>query len=172
MPWLCETEPGDDPRPAGSFSPSGDDYRAVPETVLVPVDGSPQSNAALDHALATFPDAEIVALTAVDPVAAGYAAAPGPDAASYPAEWIEQANDRADNVLDEAVERAADAGREIETVRVTDRPARAIVDYADEEAIDQIVIGSHGRTGVSRILLGSVAEKVVRRAPCPVTVVR
>ena len=144
----------------------------MPETVLVPVDGSPQSDAALDHAFEQFPDAELVALTAVDPIAAGYSAAPGPDAGGYPGEWIEQAHDRADGVLDDTVERAAEHDREIDTVRVTDRPARAIVDYADEEEIDHIVIGSHGRTGVTRVLLGSVAEKVVRRAPCPVTVVR
>jgi nucleotide-binding universal stress UspA family protein len=142
------------------------------ETVLVPVDGSPQSDAALDHALAKFPDGEIVALTAVDPIAAGYSAAPGPDAGGYPGEWMEQARERADGILDDAVEHAAEQDREIETVRVTDRPARAIVDYADEEGVDHIVIGSHGRTGVTRVLLGSVAEKVVRRAPCPVTVVR
>lgn len=142
------------------------------ETVLVPVDGSPQAADALDHALAKFPDDDIVALTAVDPIAAGYSTAPGPDAAGYPGEWIEQAHERADSILDEAVEQAAEQGREIETVRVTDRPARAIVDYADEEAVDHIVIGSHGRTGVTRVLLGSVAEKVVRRAACPVTVVR
>ena len=144
----------------------------MPETVLVPVDGSPQSEKALDHAMATFPDADLVALTAVDPVAAGYAATPGPDASGYPGEWIEQAHERADRILDDAVEQAAERDREIETVRVTDRPARAIVDYADEEGVDQIVIGSHGRTGITRVLLGSVAEKVVRRAPCPVTVVR
>ncbi|MEF8828681.1 MAG: universal stress protein [Halolamina sp.] len=140
--------------------------------VLVPVDGSPQSNDALKHALRNFPDSEITALTAVDPIAAGYAAAPGPDATSYPGEWTEQAEERADAILDEAAEIAATESRQIETVRVTDRPARAIVDYAEEHDVDQIVIGSHGRTGITRVLLGSVAEKVVRRAPCPVTVVR
>lgn len=144
----------------------------MPETVLVAVDGSPQSDAALDHAMEQYPDAGIVALTAIDPVAAGYASSPGPDAGGYPGQWIEQAHDRADWILDEAVERAADEGREIETVRVTDRPARAIVDYAEEEEMDHIVLGSHGRKGVTRVLLGSVAENVVRRAPCPVTVVR
>ena len=83
-----------------------------------------------------------------------------------------RSHERADSILDDAVEYAAEQGREIETIRVTDRPARAIVDYADEEGVDHIVIGSHGRTGVTRVLLGSVAEKVVRRAHCPVTVVR
>lgn len=50
-------------------------------------------------------------------------------------------------------------------------PARQIVAYAGENAIDLIVVGAHGRTGLSRVLLGSVAEAVVRRAPCPVLVV-
>ncbi|WP_053947168.1 universal stress protein [Halolamina sediminis] len=143
----------------------------MPKTVLVPVDGSPQSEVALDHALEQFPDDEIVALTAVDPIAAGYSAAPGAEG-GYPGEWIEQANERADDILNDAVEHAAEQGHEIDTVRVTDRPARAIVDYADEEDVDHIVLGSHGRTGVTRVLLGSVAETVVRRSPCPVTVVR
>lgn len=50
--------------------------------------------------------------------------------------------------------------------------ASAITEYADEEAADLIVIGSHGRTGLTRMLIGSVAEKVVRHAHCDVLVVR
>jgi nucleotide-binding universal stress UspA family protein len=142
------------------------------EHVLVPVDGSPQSNDALEHALESFPEADITTLTAVDPIAAGYAGAPGPDATGYSGEWIEQAQNRADSILDDAADTAADAGRQVETVKVVDRPARAVVDYAEENEVDHIVIGSHGRTGVTRVLLGSVAENVVRRAPCPVTVIR
>ncbi|MFD1525685.1 universal stress protein, partial [Halolamina salina] len=45
-------------------------------------------------------------------------------------------------------------------------------DDVDAPAYDHLVVGSHGRTGVSRMLLGSVAEKVVRESPIPVTVVR
>jgi nucleotide-binding universal stress UspA family protein len=47
-------------------------------------------------------------------------------------------------------------------------PAKEIVRLAREEDADLIVIGTHGRTGIARALLGSVAEVVVRRAPCPV----
>ena len=50
-------------------------------------------------------------------------------------------------------------------------PARAIVEFANAEAIDLIVVGTHGRSGVSRVLLGSIAERVVRTAPCPVLTV-
>ncbi len=51
-------------------------------------------------------------------------------------------------------------------------PARAILDYAREHDIDLIVMGTHGRRGVRRMLLGSVAREVVQRAPCPVLTVR
>jgi universal stress protein A len=49
--------------------------------------------------------------------------------------------------------------------------ARAICDYADEHGVDVIVIGTHGRTGLLHVLMGSVAEKVVRHANCPILVV-
>lgn len=51
---------------------------------------------------------------------------------------------------------------------VTGDPAAAIARLADEEAVDLIVMGTHGRTGLTRLLMGSVAEAVVRRAKCPV----
>jgi nucleotide-binding universal stress UspA family protein len=54
----------------------------------------------------------------------------------------------------------------------TGAPAHAIADYAREEAIDLIVMGSHGRGFISGLLTGRVAEKVVRIAPCPVLTVR
>jgi universal stress protein A len=57
-------------------------------------------------------------------------------------------------------------------VRVSPDAAAAIVEYAKEVHADIIVVGTHGRSGVSRLLMGSVAEHVVRTAPCPVLVVR
>jgi nucleotide-binding universal stress UspA family protein len=51
-------------------------------------------------------------------------------------------------------------------------PAESIVEHAKTETIDVIVIGTHGRSGFSRVLMGSVAERVVRLAPCPVLTVR
>jgi nucleotide-binding universal stress UspA family protein len=47
-------------------------------------------------------------------------------------------------------------------------PARTIVELAKEEGVDLIVLGTHGRTGFHRLLMGSIAEAVVRTAPCPV----
>jgi nucleotide-binding universal stress UspA family protein len=58
------------------------------------------------------------------------------------------------------------------TLEVSDRPADTITRYAKREQIDLIVMGTHGRTGVTHLLMGSVAEQVVRMAPCPVLTVR
>jgi universal stress protein A len=60
----------------------------------------------------------------------------------------------------------------VKTVVCSGSASREIVRTADENNMDLIVIGSHGRTGLARLILGSTAERVVRHAPCPVLVVR
>jgi nucleotide-binding universal stress UspA family protein len=62
--------------------------------------------------------------------------------------------------------------RAVSAVRMSDEPHDEIIRYAEDEAIDLIVMGTHGRGGVARLLMGSVAEKVVRTARCPVLTVR
>jgi universal stress protein A len=57
-------------------------------------------------------------------------------------------------------------------VRVAPEPAIEIVEHVKQIHADLLVLGTHGRTGVSRLLMGSVAEQVVRTAPCPVLIVR
>ena len=85
------------------------------------------------------------------------------------------------NVLEDAVRTRIndlltdDDGRALRTRAVTgrsDEPAEVIVRYAKAANIDLIVMGTHGRGGVARLLVGSVAERVVRTAPCPVLTVR
>ena len=61
---------------------------------------------------------------------------------------------------------------EVETIVVKGVPFYEIINAATEICADLVVIGTHGRTGLSHIMLGSVAEKVVRKAPCPVLTVR
>jgi nucleotide-binding universal stress UspA family protein len=58
------------------------------------------------------------------------------------------------------------------TMEISTSPATAIVEYAKRAAIDVIVVGTSGRGGLSHMLLGSVAERIVRMAPCPVLTVR
>ncbi len=137
------------------------------DNVLVPLDGSEQSWTAFEHALSEFPEATITLINIVDPIEAGYSSEA--TAVGYAEEWFEQAKENAEELFEEARGRT---DHEVETTVEVGRPARTIVDYAEEEGFDQIVMGSHGRSGVSRILLGSVAETVVRRSPVPVTVVR
>jgi nucleotide-binding universal stress UspA family protein len=136
--------------------------------ILVPVDGSEQSREACDFAMREHPEAEFVLLHVINPTEAGYSAG-----ASFPAaseEWYEHAKEDAQELLEEL--EAENEGATVTTDTVVGKPARAIVEYAAEHDIDRIVMGSHGRSGVTRILLGSVAENVVRNATVPVTVAR
>ncbi|KHE93798.1 MAG: universal stress protein [Candidatus Scalindua rubra] len=61
---------------------------------------------------------------------------------------------------------------DVEGIVVQGIPFAEIISTAKEKEVDMIVIGSHGRTGISHMMLGSVSEKVVRKAPCPVLTVR
>ena len=135
--------------------------------VLVPVDGSGPSDDALAYALDQFGSAEITAVYVMDPVDGATTWGPGSGD-----DWLSAAERRAEEVLESAREQATATDTAVATASVVGRPARAIVDYAEDNDIDHIVVGSHGRSGVSRMLLGSVAETVVRRSPVPVTVAR
>ncbi|MFQ3318748.1 MAG: nucleotide-binding universal stress UspA family protein [Natronomonas sp.] len=137
--------------------------------VVVPYDGSELAEKALNHAIEQYEDADIVLLHVLDFVEAGYEAPPEAALPGYWTEWYEDAEERAEVLFEEAQE---GVDRDLETDTIVGRPAREIVEYVEEHDIDAVVMGSHGREGVSRILLGSVAEAVVRRSPVPVTVVR
>jgi nucleotide-binding universal stress UspA family protein len=132
--------------------------------ILVPVDGSPQSEAALRFATDEWPDADVVLLNVIDPVNSGYSRSVLPSAAE---EWYEKAREEAQDLL---ADLTTETGLDPETVVTVGRPASSIVEAASD--VDHVVMGSHGRNGVSRIVLGSVAETVVRRSPVPVTIVR
>ncbi|WP_135827145.1 universal stress protein [Halorussus ruber] len=136
------------------------------ERILVPIDGSQQADRALDHALdlAETYDAEIHLLFVVD-----VASVPNEiEAAS-----VEERLDRyAEKTTTSAAERAEEAGVErVQTTVGHGTPHRTILDYADENGVDLVVMGTHGRTGIDRYLLGSVTEKVVRLADAPVLTV-
>ncbi|PSP78395.1 universal stress protein UspA [Halobacteriales archaeon QS_1_68_20] len=138
--------------------------------VLVALDRSPQAWAALEYALEEHADADLTALHVVDPVEAGYEVDVGVPFSSE--EWYERACEDARDLFTEAQELADEYGVDLETTMEVGRPARAVVEFSEREDVDEVVVGSHGRTGVQRIVLGSVAETVVRRSSIPVTVVR
>ncbi|MFC7214865.1 universal stress protein [Saliphagus sp. GCM10025334] len=142
------------------------------DRILVPVDGSDRAADALEFAFEEHPDATIVALHVIDP--ADLYGAPGLEGGAMInyEEIHRQSKERGETLLGNVDEKAADRGVDCETELVVGRVARSIIDYAEENPVEQIVIGSHGRRGASRILLGSVAETVARRSPVPVTIVR
>lgn len=140
------------------------------QSILVPVDHSSPAATALEYACEHFPDASITALHVLygPDFVVGHAQGAGEGFAADSAE----AQATADSLLADVAERAADHGVSIETAMKRGRIEPSITDYAEENDVDLIVIGSHGREGITRVTLGSVAEKVVRRSPVPVLVVR
>ncbi|NUB93558.1 universal stress protein [Haloterrigena sp. SYSU A121-1] len=139
------------------------------DRILVPYDGSPQATEALELAFENFPDAAVIALYVIEIPVGRWAQIVGPEL-QLPV--TERMREYAADVLESASEIATEHGRSLETEIVTGEPDHRIVAQAEEKSADLIVIGSHSQAGVSRLLLGSVAEKVVRRSPVSVLVVR
>jgi nucleotide-binding universal stress UspA family protein len=136
--------------------------------VLVPMDDSPLARRALEFALGTHPGAAVTVLYVVDYVEESY----GAEMLVGPEELRDRATERADRILADARDLTAEYGVRPTTVTAFGDPARTIVDYVDDEAVDLVVMGSHGRSLVSRALIGDTAYTVVRRASVPVTLVR
>ncbi|MFB6254964.1 MAG: universal stress protein [Halobacteriaceae archaeon] len=135
------------------------------QQILVPLDASPQSWDAFEYALEEYPEATITALHVISPTDSLLRG-------DVFGGETKRSVQTAENILTQAQDIATAFQAEVSTVTEQGKPADVIVTYAEENDIDHIVIGSHGRSGVSRILLGSVAEKVVRRSPVPVTIIR
>lgn len=140
--------------------------------VLVPYDGSRLSDDALDFAADHFDDVDLTLLQAIDPMTAAYDAPLDAPLPGFWEDWYEDAVADAEADLDGAVERLSLDDDQVETAVEVGKPADVILAEVEEGDYDHLVMGSHGRKGVARLLLGSVAEDVVRRAPVPVTVLR
>ncbi|WP_255171185.1 universal stress protein [Natrononativus amylolyticus] len=137
-------------------------------TVLVPYDGAPPAQRAVEHAVKNTSAEEIVLLRVIE-VADGSLEA----GVELVQEKLAERDDADTPELSAELETLLEAEPvEFRIETVIGKPAREIVSYAEETDVSHIVIGSHGREGASRVLLGSVAETVVRRAPTTVTVVR
>lgn len=134
--------------------------------VLVALTHSPESRRALEFAFDNFESDRITVIHVFNP------------AIHYGGEGfvdervIENERDRAEDLLAEAAEAGGERGIDVETVLERGETKRMIIEYATEQDVDHLVLGSRGRSGVARLLLGSIAEGVVRRAPVPVTIVK
>jgi nucleotide-binding universal stress UspA family protein len=142
--------------------------------ILVPVDFSEYSQAALHYAaeLARPLGAEVDVLHVSEaPIFVPYGSTI--DAGVSDPSLIDMFLRRSEQALREFVADAAKRGDVVRGSRTEmGSPAQAITDFAKTNGYDLIVIGTHGRSGISRALLGSVAERVVRLARCPVLSVR
>jgi universal stress protein A len=139
------------------------------KTILVPTDFSPASARALEYAqlvAARFSASLHLLHVAEDPVAAV-----GPEA------YVVDLPALREQVVQDAERRLTQVAAPLSGVTVTTEvligsPARTIAKIAADRGADLIVMGTHGRGGLAHLLLGSVAERVIRMAPCPVLTVR
>jgi nucleotide-binding universal stress UspA family protein len=136
--------------------------------VLVPIDDSPLATRALEHALTSYPEASITVLHVIDYIEESYSA----KLLVGEERLRERAEEKAERLFEDARELAAEYDTGVDTATAVGKPSREIVEYADDHDVDLVVLGSHGRRPLSRVLLGTVAESVVRRASTPVTVIR
>ena len=141
--------------------------------ILVPTDFSPPSDAALEYAriLAAKFGSSLQILHVVDDPTAASEYVPDGFAPSTPGirtALLDNARQRLDRLMN-LVDRSRYHGH---AEAVLGLPAASIVDYAMATGTGLIVMGTHGRTGLAHLLMGSVAEQVVRTAPCPVLTVR
>lgn len=139
--------------------------------ILIPIDFSDYSKSALRYAVsfANLFNSEMVLIYVVEPViyppdfSMGQIAIP-----SVNAEWDKTAIEQ----LDKLAKIEIPANIKVKTLVKTGKPFVEIIETAADEDIDMIIIATHGHSGVEHILFGSTAEKVVRKAPCPVLTLR
>lgn len=139
-----------------------------PSKILVPLDGSPLATNALDYALVIFPGAEIIVLNVITTLDTHMSEGGilSPDEQRY-----EEELKHAKRITETAKQRADEHSAPITATIEEGNPADSIIEYLNNHPIDHIVIGSHTRSDLSQILLGSVATTVVTRSSVPVTVV-
>jgi nucleotide-binding universal stress UspA family protein len=142
-------------------------------SILLPTDFSDCGNYALSYAasLARTFGASIICVHVIEPMVptVGYSGMTEP----LPiADITDQLEYSAERELPKLAQREECAGLEVEEMIVHGEAASEIVRVAKERNVDLIVVSSHGRTGLGRILFGSTAEAVVRHASCPVLVVK
>ncbi|MFD1684022.1 universal stress protein [Halobellus litoreus] len=135
------------------------------DTILTPVDGSAPSEAAADHAIQLARDADAT-LSVVSVVDVQTLSAAKLDTEAL----LDGYEAEAERHVAAVAERARESGVDVETAVVRGTPYRAIVDRAADA--DLVVMGSHGRRGLERYLLGSTTARVLRLSPAPVLVLR
>ena len=144
------------------------------DRILVPTDGSEAADRAVAEALdlAERFDAEVHALYVVDTGALAFGSADEEDMVFDDRALIDALETEGESSTMAVDERARERGLEVVTAVTRGDPERAILEYADEHDVDLLVMGTHGRRGIDRFLLGSTTERVVRKSTVPVLTIR
>jgi nucleotide-binding universal stress UspA family protein len=143
--------------------------------VLIAVDDSPWSQAAIDfvEGMAWPARTEMIVVSAAAPMQSAYAFQDYPGAAPVlTPEMLEQQRQHHEDIAKRYAQQLRESSHTIRADVVTADPREAIVEVATREGVDLIVVGSHGRSGLKKLLLGSVSSHVVSHAPCSVLVVK
>ena len=141
--------------------------------ILIGVDDSKHSQKAIEYVKRMkWPDrTRVLVVSAVREVLPVYSEVYVPPA-SYPERIMDDLFKYHQEIASDAEQKLRDSGLETEAKVLLGDPRTVIVDLARAEAADLIVVGSHGRTGLAKILIGSVASHIVTHAPCSVMVVK
>ena len=142
----------------------------IAQHLLVPIDFSECADQALDYAieLATVHKARLTLLHVVDTASW----ADGREEAMLPRSYWQALETGVTEHLERPRQKVVAAGLPVETLMIHGKPFQTIIDTARDKGADLIIMGTHGRTGFTHAILGSVAERVVRLAPCPVLIRR
>ena len=156
-----------DPKPGTPSAPVRPGPAGAATRLLLATDLSEASTSATDQAfeLAARLGASLLVVSIIDP---GSLLLPGGRFRVR----IDQVRERREQLAQVLVERGREEGIEVSFLVWTGDPGDMIVEAAQSERADMVLVGSHGRGAVGRFFLGSVSEHVVRHAPCPVLVVR
>lgn len=141
-------------------------------TILLAIDDSEFSEAAQRAVAAqASKDAKVWVLHVLEPPSTLLGREMGGHQPEFEAVWKAR-REQAKALVAKAADRLRDAGLNATPILEEDDPKSRIIDLATEWRADLIVLGSHGRTGLNRFLIGSVSEAVARHAPCSVEIVR
>ncbi len=141
--------------------------------ILVPLDGSPLAECTLEHVKSVIAESstpEVVLVRALEPVLS-YEASAWAQAGYSPVDVDKKNQSEAQKYLSHMAETLINQGVNAKTEVIPGRPAEAILDYAEKNQFDIIVMSTHGRSGISRWAFGSVAEKIVHHSNVPVLLV-
>jgi nucleotide-binding universal stress UspA family protein/predicted transcriptional regulator len=163
----------DDIDPTGDTATGQQGGYIVKKTLLVPLDGSEESEASLPWATKLAQERDLTLTLARVAQYPNYAAGPEESmSVEVYQQVLEVEEEEANSYLDRVGKQLAETGLQVETIMRDGRPSFTLLDLADELSASAIVIASHGRGGVKRVVLGSVARTLVSHASIPVFLVR